>query len=160
MSNVISVDQYIKEGNKLYRVGGGSAGASIITANSLEEAPADAADGTILLVPSEGGDTPSGGGLQVIKLTTQPTEDGAVLTDEESAAMENAFAKGVPFIGEFTITTDVMTASTAGLFAYGNVSAGEQNVRMLNFADIASRVNYIVMSNDGSPWIFVAQTMG
>lgn len=56
MSNIINADQYIKAGDKVYKVAGGSAsGRNIITANSREELPdpSTVAEGTIAFVPSK-----------------------------------------------------------------------------------------------------------
>ena len=102
---------------------------NIITANSKAELPdpSTVAEGTIALVPSEGG-----GGLPVVELSTVATIDGAVLSEAESAIMEkigaNSFILKTPAdFGEIqaTVVTQMNVMITDGVNTYlGSSLAG------------------------------------
>lgn len=92
MIETINGKAYLKVGDKVYELGGGS---NIITADSVEQLPDPASmpEGTIALVKSEG----ESGGLPVVELSTQITLE-SVFTEAENAALTAAFESGMPFI--------------------------------------------------------------
>lgn len=95
MSNIINADQYIKAGDKVYKVAGGSAsGRNIITANSRAELPdpSTVAEGTIAFVPSSGG-----GGVKIVNLNdeTKYADFGANLV-----AMALSASDGTQYLAE------------------------------------------------------------
>lgn len=81
----------------------GIGGANIITANSKAELPdpSTVEEGTVALVPSEGGS--GGGGLPVIELTTPLSASGVEFTDSEHAALSAAADTGLPIIVKATM---------------------------------------------------------
>ena len=93
MIETINGKAYVKKGNKVYEVGGGS---NIITADSVEQLPdpASVPEGTVAMVKSEGG---GGSGLTVVELSTTLTAD-AVFTEEEQAILTAAHGSGTPFV--------------------------------------------------------------
>ena len=121
----------------------GGGGANIITANSKAELPdpSTVAEGTIALVPSEGG-----GGLPVVTITTQPVQSGggedvkAYLTADESELVNaigaNSFSLCFPFIyaGMPVKMTALMTPiameyeGTTLVLWYGGTVTFEQSV--------------------------------
>ena len=84
----------------------------IIKANSKAELPdpSTVAEGTIALVPSEGGN--GGGGLPVVEIATLPTEEGVLLTEEEAAKM-NALNGGMCVLKVNYVQDDVGFPVTA-----------------------------------------------
>lgn len=58
--------------------------------------------------------TPMGGGLPVVKLTTEPAADGVRLTDEESAAIRAAWTDGLPAVISFAY----YGTPVSGVFSY------------------------------------------
>ena len=81
----------------------GIGGANIITANSKAELPdpSTVEEGTVALVPSEGGS--GGGGLPVIELTTPLSASGVGFTDSEHAALSAAADTGLPIVVKATM---------------------------------------------------------
>lgn len=81
----------------------GIGGTNIITATSKAELPdpSTVEEGTIALVPSEGGG--GGGGLPVIELTTPLSASGVEFTDSEHAALSAAADTGLPIIVKATM---------------------------------------------------------
>ena len=83
----------------------GGGGANFITANSVAELPdpSTVAEGTIALVPSEGG-----GGLTVVELTTQLVSGSEpnILTEAETAELKSAMASRKPIIVKYNYGED------------------------------------------------------
>lgn len=151
----IPSDAYIVKGGKVYKVKGGSA-QSIMTFDSVDEMNATSApDGTIALVPSEG---ESGGGLPVVELATQPTEEGSALTDSENATMKAAFTKGLPVVIKFDRSGESMLISASMIFELASVTYNDATTHVFANVDAQAKVNYSVMSTDGDTWIFMQTT--
>lgn len=102
MIETINGKAYLKVGDKVYELGGGS---NIITADSVEQLPdpASVPEGTIAFVKSEGG---GGGGLPVVELSTE--WDGqtseVVLNANDAAKMDAALAAKMPIVLSITTT--------------------------------------------------------
>lgn len=95
MIETINGKAYLKKGDKVYELGGGS---NIITADSVEQLPdpASVPEGTVALVPSDGG---GGVGLPVVELTTAiDTETATPLSEAENQALDVALGKGLPIV--------------------------------------------------------------
>ena len=120
----------------------GGGGANIITANSKAELPdpSTVAEGTIAMVPSEGG----GGGLPTVVLTTAATAEGAELTDAEVAMVEalngSPCILTIPYAG-MTVSGCADAVVAEGVYIY----------------TIANPSIIIVVSNEGGSWFIACE---
>ena len=88
----------------------GDSGTPIHYYDSLEAVPADLPEGSFVAVPAE--ENAGGGGLPVVEITTLPTEEGALLTEEEVAKM-NALNGGMCVLKVNYVQDDVAYPVTA-----------------------------------------------
>ena len=101
--------------------------ANIMTFDSVEEMNATSApEGTIALVPSE--ESTGGGGLPVVEITSEPTEDGWFCSETENNALNSAWATGLPIIckmnaqgAALTIIANRMESEAINAFAASNI---------------------------------------
>ena len=128
MIETINGKAYLKVGDKVYELGGGS---NIITADSVEQLPdpASVPENTIAFVKSGGG---GGGGLPVVEFSTDfslPIEgDALVLSEADSAVMDAVDADymyaRVYWFGA-AIIVPMATIEYEGMLAYnGNLANG------------------------------------
>ena len=145
----MNAELYIKQGDKIYKSGGGST-AGFIKANSREELPGPntVAEGTVALVPSSGG-----GGLPVVELSTEVNTDGstAVLTEDEVGMIAkigaNSFALKVNMYSEGIAMPYVFTMSYMDMSVIEGVSCMYSgNFVVNNFIQIVT----IMVQNGGA----------
>ncbi len=91
----------------------------------------------------------SGGGLPVVELTTAPTSEGAALTAEESAKMDELAAMGMPCIVKYPIGN----GNAAGVFT---MITGTLDGTEITGFQVDCGNSYSLMRADG-PWMFMVQ---
>ena len=113
MIETINGKAYVKKGNKVYEVGGGS---NIITADSVEQLPdpASVPEGTIALVKSEGA---GGGGLPVVELATELFEGAGSIRDEKDIA-QMANVGNSPFVLKVNVRTTTVETMPISVIMY------------------------------------------
>ena len=115
---------YIQEGGS----SAPSGGTTIHYYDSLDQVPADLPEGSFVAVPSE--ESAGGGGLPVVELSIEPTEDATQLTEAETAQLEIALSNKVAAV-VFTVNgvrytvlcstiTDIEGTVLGGTFALEN----------------------------------------
>lgn len=113
MSNIINSEAYVKQGDKVYKVNGGS---TIHTFNSVEDMnAANLADGSIACVPSEG--NAGGGGLPVVELSQETM--GSIFT---SGRAELTTAEAKFFVDALTALTPVIVKGNFNGIKFSGVS--------------------------------------
>lgn len=108
MIETINGKAYLKVGDKVYELGGGS---NIITADSVEQLPdpASVPEGTIAFVPSEGG-----GGLPVVEIVSPISFEKSTLSEAENISLDAASASKKPA----TIIINIFGMVLSVVYAY------------------------------------------
>ena len=83
--------------------------------------------------------------LPYVEITTQPSPDGAALTAEESAKMDEIDALGLPMVASFTLIEKKMTA------VFGHSTDG--------FLFTLQGYDFLIANMDGT-WVFMMLTAG
>lgn len=129
---------YIQEGGSSTPSGG----TTIHYYDSIDQVPADLPEGSYVTVPSEGA---GGGGLPYVELTTEPTEDGAALTESENSALNAAYAKGLPVVVKFVV-------NEGEAVAVFTLVLGDEEV---SYVYHASTVREYMLSRAETAWGFI-----
>lgn len=131
MIETINGKAYLKVGDKVYELGGGS---NIITADSVEQLPdpASVPEGTIALVKSEGG-----GGLPVVELETVPTTEGVAMSASDNAKLSAIVGKPA-----------ILNIMGVMVFVFNYVN--EDGAHM--FVSDCMGGSYMFMCTDGETW--------
>lgn len=95
--------------------------------------------------------------LPVVELTTMPTEEGAALSESESAAVQAAFDTGMPCVIKCTIHEDSVAQKTSSVFQHAQLTFSDGELSMFARAD-AGYIHQVVL-NDGT-WVFRIDVLG